>query len=46
MFSETDVCEGINKRKHSVISKKTKYVDTESEEEEEEDDDKECQYLT
>lgn len=42
--AEASVCEGTNKRKHSMISKKSKYVETDSDEEEEED--KECEYLT
>lgn len=41
-FPETSICEGTNKRKHSMISKKSKYVETDSDEEEEED--KECEY--
>lgn len=40
LFPETSTCEGINKRKHSMISKKVKYIETDSDEEEEED--KEC----
>lgn len=39
LFSESSTCEGINKRKHSMISKKAKYVETDSDEDEE---DKEC----
>uniref|UniRef100_H3CUG8 Nipped-B protein n=1 Tax=Tetraodon nigroviridis TaxID=99883 RepID=H3CUG8_TETNG len=35
LFSESSTCEGINKRKHSMISKKAKYVETDSDEDEE-----------
>lgn len=53
VFAEMSFCEGIKKRKHSMISKRSKYAEVDSDEEEEEDDDEddgddsdnECQYL-
>lgn len=50
VFTEMSFCEGIKKRKHSMISKRSKNAVVDSDEDDGEDDDdnsdNECQYLT
>lgn len=54
VFTEMSLCEGINKRKHSMISKRSKYAEVDSDEDEDKDKDEddddssdnECQYLS
>lgn len=50
VFAEMSFCDGIKKRKHSMISKRSKYAEVDSDEDDGEDDgdnsDIECQYLT
>lgn len=48
VFTEMSLCEGINKRKHSMISKRSKYAKVDSDEDEDDDDssDNERQYLS
>lgn len=52
VFTEMSLCEGIKKRKHSMISKRSKYAEVDSDEDEDKDEDdddssdNECQYLS
>ncbi len=46
VLAETSFCEKTNKRKHSMISKRSKYAELDSSEDDEDDSDNECQYQT
>lgn len=46
LFTEMSLGEGINKRKHSMISKKSKYTEVDSDSKEDDGSDDECQYST
>lgn len=44
VLTEMSLCEKTNKRRHSMISKKSMYADADSEEDDNDDSDDECEY--